>query len=557
MSRRLAPLVCARLANIFMWQQNYTPLAGNLPLSALVSAIPIFTFLVLLAILRKPAWISSLAGLATAALVSAVAYGMPLGKLASATVYGAAYGLFPIGWVIFASILIFRITVDSGKFEILKDSIGHITTDARLQTLLIAFAFSAFIEGASGFGTPVPVAAAMLTGLGFSPFYAAAICLLGNTAPVSYGAMGTPTIALAVTTGLPLEHLCATIGRICAPLAFLVAPYLIVVLAGWKGLRGVWPAVLVCGLAFATTLTLVANTGNVQTPPIVAAFVSVGALMILLHFWKPKDKFAGSVHHSAQAPTGKRPSVGALLLAWSPYILLIAFVLVWGVLQTRLNRFSLVFPWPGLHNAIQRMPPVVDKPSGYAAKYTFNLLSTPGTACILAGIVAAFVVGLKPRQLATVVGRTAKQLALAELTLAAVLALAFVMNYSGMTATLGLAAAATGALFPVFSPLLGFLGVFLTGSDTSANALFGNLQVVTAGRLHLNPILMAAANSAGGSTGKLISLTSIAVAAAATNLKRHEEAMLFRFTIKHAVILTAVLAVIVVFFAYVEPGWVG
>jgi len=540
-----------------MWQQNYTPLAGNLPLSALVAAIPIFTVLLLLGILRKPAWKASLAGLATAALVSAGVYGMPLGKLATATLYGAAYGLFPIGWVIFAAILIFRITVDSGKFEILKDSIGHITTDPRLQTLLIAFAFSGFLEGASGFGTPVPVAAAMLTGLGFSPFYAAAICLLGNTAPVSYGAMGTPIVALAATTGLPIDHLSATIGRICAPLALLVAPYLIVVFAGWKGLRGVWPAVAVCGLAFSVTLMAVANTGIVQLPPIVAAFVSVAALAILLRFWKPRDQFAGSVHHTAQAAGTKMPSGGALLLAWSPYILLIAFVLVSGSMQPALNRFSLIFPWPGLHNAIQRMPPVVAKPSGYAAMYTFNLLSTPGTACILAGILAAFVVGLGPRGLVGVVGRTAKQLALAELTLAAVLALAFLMNYSGMTATLGLAVAATGSLFPIFSPILGCLGVFLTGSDTSANALFGTLQVVTANRLHFNPILMAAANSAGGSPGKMISLTSIAVAAAATSLKREEEALLFRFTIKHSLILTAVLAVIVLFFAYVEPGWVG
>ena len=540
-----------------MWQQNYTPLAGNLPLSALVAAIPIFTVLVLLGILRKPAWMASLAGLAAAMLVAAGAFGMPLGKVADATLYGAAYGLFPIGWVIFAAILIFRITVDSGKFEILKNSLGHITDDPRLQTLLIAFAFSGFIEGASGFGTPVPVAAAMLAGLGFSPFYAAAICLIGNTAPVSYGAMGTPTIALAVTTGLPLDHLSATIGRICAPLALLVAPYLIVVLAGWKGLRGVWPAVAVCGVSFAVTLVAVANTGNVQLTAIVAAFASLAALAILLRFWKPKDQFAGSVHHTAQAASTAMPSGRALLLAWSPYILLIGFVLLWGAIQTGLNRFSVIFPWPGLHNAVQRMPPVVAKPSGYAAMYTFNLLSTPGTACILAGILGAFVVGLGPRGLARVVGRTAKQLALAELTLATVLALAFLMNYSGMTATLGLAVAATGSLFPLFSPVLGFLGVFLTGSDTSANALFGTLQVVTAGHLHLNPILMASANSAGGSTGKMISLTSIAVAAAATSLKREQEALLFRFTLKHALILTVALSLIVAFFAYVAPDWVG
>jgi lactate permease len=524
-----------------MWQQTYTPLAGSLPLSALVAAIPIFTLLVLLGVLRKPAWAASLAGLAAAVIVAVGAYGMPLDRAFASVTFGAAFGLFPIGWVVFTAILLYRVTLESGKFEVLKDSIGSLTSDRRMQALLIAFAFGAFIEGAAGFGTPVAVAAAMLVGLGFEPFYAAAICLLANTAPVAFGSIAIPITTLAVTTGLPLDRLSAGVGRICAPISLFVPAYLIAVMSGWKGLRGVLPAAAACGAAFAATQFLISNFFGPQLTDILASMAAMAALLLLMHRDRPAQKHSGR----------------EIALAWAPYALLVVFVLAWGLdpFKTRLDSYTIPINWPGLHNTIQRMPPVVAKPSPYAAVYRFTWLSASGTACLLAAILASIVAGLKPGQFLRVVGQTAKQLSKAELTLAVVLALAMLMNYSGATATLGLAFAATGALFPFFSALLGWLGVFLTGSDTSANALFGTLQVVTANKLGHNAVLMAAANSAGGVMGKMISLTSIAVAAAATSMKRHEEAMLFRFTLKHSVFLASMIGLLVMFYAYVMPAW--
>jgi lactate permease len=330
-----------------------------------------------------------------------------------------------------------------------------------------------------------------------------------------------------------------------------VPAYLIVVMSGWKGLRAVLPAAAVCGIVFAGMQFTISNFVSAQLTDILASMAAMVSLILLFRFWKPR----GSATGSRPTPVHTRWQVAH---AWAPYALLVVFVLLWGYkpLQTELNRANLAFAWPALHNAIQRMPPVVPKPSPYAASYNFTWLSASGTACLLAAIFGAMVAGLKPRQFARVLGHTARQLALAELTLATVLALAFLMNYSGSTATLGLAFAATGALFPFFSALLGWLGVFLTGSDTSANALFGTLQVVTAGKLGMSPVLMAAANSAGGVMGKMISLSSIAVAAAATSMKRRDESLLFRFTLKHSVLLASVIGLIVMFYAYVMPGWV-
>jgi lactate permease len=549
-----------------MWQQNYTPVADSLPLSALVAAIPIFALLVLLGVMRKPAWMASLVGLGAAALVAAGVYGMPLGRLFAAATCGAAFGLLPIGYVIFAALLLYRVTLESGKFDLLKDSIGHITEDARLQALLIAFAFGAFIEGATGFGTPVAVAAAMLVGLGFVPFYAAAICLLANTAGVAYGAIGIPIATLAVTTGLPLERLSAAVARICTPASLFVPAYLILVMYGRKGLRGVVPAAAVCGIAYTVAQLLVSNSILAPLTGVLAGIAALIALVILLRVWKPRDSGSGwgslKVADPGQAGGASAPrarhTAGEIAHAWAPYALLVVCVLLWGYkpFQAQLNRVSIAINWPGLHNTIERMPPVVAKPSPYAATYNFNWLATSGTGCLVAAFLGAIAAGLKPRQFARAVGHTAKQLALAELTLAVVLGLAFVMNYSGATATLGLAFAATGVLFPFFSALLGWLGVFLTGSDTSANALFGTLQVVTAGKLGMSPVLMAAANSAGGVMGKMISLTSIAVAAAATSMKREEEYRLFRFTLKHSMLLAFIIGLTVMFIAYVVPGWV-
>ena len=526
-----------------MWQQNYAPLGGSLGLSALAAAVPIVVLLLLLGWARKPAWLASLAGLASAGVVAAVVYGMPFDRLVGSITFGAAFGLFPIGWVVFTAILLYRVTLESGKFEVLKDSIANLTTDQRLQALLIAFAFGAFIEGAAGFGTPVAVAGAMLAGLGFTPFYAAAICLLANTAPVAFGSIAIPITTLALTTELPVDRLSAGVGRLCAPVSLFIPAYLIFVMSGWKGLRAVFPAAAVCGVAFAGTQFLVSNFVGPQLTDILASMAAMGSLVALIRFWRPEA-----------AKKNSRPA-GEIFHAWVPYILLVIFVLLWGELQPRLVKTNISFAWPLLHNTIQRMPPAVAKPSPYGAVFAFGWLSASGTACLIAAILSAIAVGLKPRQCVNVIKQTARQLAKAELTLAAVLGLAYLMNYSGATATLGLAFAASGVLFPFFSALLGWLGVFLTGSDTSANALFGTLQVVTANKLGMNPVLMAAANSSGGVMGKMISLTSIAVAAAATSMKKGEEALLFRFTLRHSVFLATVIGLVVVFYAYVMPQW--
>jgi L-lactate transport len=513
-----------------MWQPNYTPLAGSLPLSALVAALPILALLLLLAVMRKPAWMASLIGLGTAMLVAAVAYGMPAGRLFAAATNGAAFGLFPIGWVVFAAILLYRVTVESGKFEILKDSVGNLTSDPRLQALLIAFAFGAFVEGAAGFGTPVAVAGAMLAGLGVAPFRAAAICLLANTAPVAFGSIAIPITTLAATTGLPFDRLSAGIGRICAPVSLIVPAYLILVMFGWSALRAVFPAVVVCGVVFAGTQFTVSNFLNAQLTDILSSMAAMAALVALI-----------KIRGSAAPPNA--PKHRGVFTAWAPYLLLVIFVLLWGYapVQKWLDHFTVLIHWPGL--------------PATAAPFKFNWVSASGTACLLAAVFGAVVVGLSPGRFLWVVGQTFKQLALAELTLAAVLGLAYVMNHSGSTTTLGLAFAATGALFPFASALLGWLGVFLTGSDTSANALFGNLQVVTAHKLGMNPVLMAASNSAGGVMGKMISLTSIAVAACATNMKREDESLLFRFTLKHSILLATLIGLIVMFYAYVMPSW--
>jgi lactate permease len=538
-----------------MWQQNYTPVADSLGLSALVAALPIFALLFLLGILRKPAWIAGLSGLGTAIVIALFVYGMPAGIMIGAVGYGAAFGLFPIGWIVFSAILLYRITVETGKFEMIKASLGGLTDDRRLQALLIAFAFGAFIEGAAGFGTPVAVAAAMLAGLGFSPFYAAGICLLANTAPVAFGSIGIPVVTLAGITGLPMNTLSASVGRICAPISLLVPAYLVIVMGGWKALKGVLIAAAICGGLFAGMQFTVSNYLGPQLVDILSSLTAIVGMLALFAVWKPKDQF--ELQGASPMPAHKKHRVGEVLLAWSPYLLLVGYVLVWGQewARTILNKVTFVFAWPGLHNMVERIPPVVGKASPYAAMYTFNWLSAAGTACLFAVITAAIVLRANGEILKKVFVTTCKQLALSMLTIASVLALAFLLNYCGATATLGLAFAATGILFPFFSALLGWLGVFLTGSDTSANALFGNLQVITANRLGLDPVLMAASNSSGGVMGKMISLQSIAVAAAATGMKSIEEARLFRMTLRHSILLASLIGLVTVFYAYVMPHW--
>ncbi len=553
------------------WSQSYTLFGHGLVFSAAVASLPILTLLFLLGVRRKPAWFASLCSLAVALVIALFAYKLPPPLTLSAAADGAAFGLFPISWIVFASITLYRVTVETGKFEIIKASMGNLTTDARLQALLVAFAFGAFVEGAAGFGTPVAVAAAMMVGLGFSPFYASALCLVANTAPVAFGSIGIPVITLAGITGLPLDKLSAAVGRLCAPLSLLVPCYLVCIMVGWRGMLEVWPAVVVVGGVFASVQFLMSNFVGPQLTDIMSSLSALCALLLLLRFWRPTTLWdrelepvgAAASKQSKLMPGGKfsAPAGGAghakhpggtIFGAWMPYGLLVILVLLWGYkpIQSLLNRATISFGWPLLHNQVLMMPPVVLKPTLYKAIFQLNFLSAAGTACMFAALLAALLLRMSPLAFGRLLLSVCRQLFLPTVTVTAVLAMAFVMNYCGATATMGLAFAASGRLFPFFSPLLGWLGVFLTGSDTSANALFGNLQVVTAGRLGFDGTLMAAANSAGGVVGKMISVQNIAVAAAATAMSVSDQAKLFRFTLRHSIVMATAIGVEVMLYAY-------
>jgi lactate permease len=556
-----------------MWQHNYEPIAGSLGLSAVVAAVPIVVLFIMLGVLRKPAWMSALAALASALVVALAAYGMPVGLALISTIYGAAYGVFPIAWIVFTSIMLYRLAVDTGKFEIIKDSVGGLTEDRRLQAMFIAFSFGAFIEGAAGFGAPVAVSGAMLAGLGFNPFYAAGICLLANTAPVAFGSIGIPVTTLAAVTGLPVLPLSGMVGTLCAMISIIIPGYLIVVMAGARKALEVLPAIIACGVSFAGVQFYVSRNMGPELTDILSSLTCIVVMVAVLKLWKPKNIFRLE-GDTAASLTLARHSGGAVFMAWVPYLLLVVFVLIWGEpdIKPAINRFAdSLLPGflntvpgtgplaerlmvPGLHNLITRIPPVVPAPAPYAALYELNWLSASGTACLLATLATALVLRVRPAMVVKTYVDSFKQLKLAILTIACMLGLAYVMNYSGMTSTLGLALASTGGAFPFFSAVLGWLGVFLTGSDTSANALFGNLQVVTANALGLNPILTASVNSAAGVMGKMISVQSIAVAVAATQMTSADAGRLFRFTIKHSVFLMMVMGVISMLFAYVFPG---
>ncbi len=545
-----------------VWNQPYLLFGQTLGVSALIAALPIFALLLLLGLFRKPAWIAGLTGLGVTFAIALGAYRMPPQPAVSAALYGAAFGLFPISWIVFWAIALFRVSVDTGKFEIIKASVGRLTSDPRLQAILIGFAFGAFVEGAAGFGTPVAVAAAMLTGLGFSPFNAAAICLLANTSPVAFGSIGIPVITLAGITGLPLDRLSADVGRICAPISLLIPAYLIVAMGGWKALKGLLPAVAAAGLTFAAVQFTVSNFIGPQLTDILSSLSAMGAVILLLKFWSPSLQPSAGMHEAIcgvcsppQQTTGERKHFSSreVFNAWLPYIFLVIFVLLWGFKpwQAVLNSVSFTFHWPALHNLVQRMPPVIPRPAPYAAVFNMNWLAASGTSCMFATILSALVLKMPLAAFLRLLASVTRQLILPTVTVTSVLAMAFLMNYCGATGTLGLAFSATGALFPFFSALLGWLGVFLTGSDTSSNALFGSLQVVTAGRLGLSPVLMAATNSSGGVLGKMISLQTIAVAAAATAMSVPDQARLFRFTLKHSILLAGVVGCLAMLYTYV------
>ena len=551
-----------------VWEQGYFIWGQGLAVSALIAAIPTLVLLFLLGVMRKPAWVAALAGLGATLLVALFGYHMPVMLTLSSAAHGAAFGLFPISWIVFWAIVLYNMTVETGKFAIVKDSIGSLTPDLRIQSIIIAFGFGAFIEGATGFGTPVAVAGAMMVGLGFSPYYAAALCLLANTSPVAFGAIGVPVMTLAGVTGLPLEKLSGAVGSLCAPISVFLPAYLIFTMEGLGSVMEVWPAVVVAGVTFAGVQFVVSNYISVQLTDILSAICSMIALVVLLRFWhprahthkKPKDgadagkpgpfDLAAAASNRGEAPPAH--TAGQVLSAWMPYIFLVILVLLWGYkpFQSLLNMATFAVPWPGLHNLILRTPPVMTAASPYPAIFNVNLLSAGGTSCMFACIFSAIFMRMPVGNFAQLIFVSARQLALPILTISSVLSIAFVMNYSGATGTLGLAFATTGAAFPFFSPFLGWLGVFLTGSDTSSNALFGSLQVITAGKLGFSKVLIAAANSSGGVMGKMISLQSIAVAAAATGITVREQSQLLRFTLKHSIILATLVGIEVLVYAY-------
>lgn len=537
------------------WSQTYLLFGKGLVFSALLAATPIFTLLFLLGFLRKASWMAALSGLGVTFVLAIGAYHMPAVMAASAALHGAAFGLFPITWIVFWAIALFRVTEETGKFEIIKESLSRLTPDSRVQAILIAFAFGAFLEGAAGFGTPVAIAATMLTGLGFPAFRAAALCLLANTAPVAFGSIGIPVVTLAGTTGLPLNKLSAAVGSLCAPASLILPAYLILAMWGFEGLAGVWLPATVAGVVFAAMQFLVSNLMGPQLTDILASLSSIVAVVVVLHVWRPAQQGGAryTVEREGRGLAARAPGMGAVVYAWMPYGLLVACVLLWGYqpVQTLLSAASISFPWPFLHNLVRRVPPVVARAAPYPAIFHLNWFAASGTSCMAATLLSAICLKMQPQHFLRILVSVVRTLLLPTVTVTSVLAIAFLMNYCGATATIGLAFAATGALFPFFSSMLGWVGVFLTGSDTASNALFGNLQVITAGRLGLDPVLLAATNSVGGVMGKMISLQTIAVAAAATGISVADQSRLLRFTLKHSILLASLIGGLAMLYVYV------
>ena len=537
------------------WTQNYTPLGDSLAASTLVAALPVVVLLGLLAFFRVKAHWAALAGLAMVLVAATLVYHMPPQMAFAAAGYGALYGLLPIGWIVLNVIFLYDITVQTGQFEIIRQSIAGLSDDRRIQTLLIAFAFGAFIEGAAGFGAPVAISAAMLIGIGFKPLQAATLSLIGNTAPVAFGSLGLPIIALAQVTGLPLLDLSAMVGRQLPWFSLLIPFWLVAALAGWRGMLGVWPACLVGGLSFAVVQFLVSNYHGPWLVDTASSLASIGSLLLLLRFWRPATvwRFPGE---TAGPATAARPPARVLLRAWSPWLILTVMVFIWALPASKalLNRVGEVkYPIPHLHQAVLKAPPLAPELRPENAIYTLNLPSATGTAPLLAALIAGLWLGLGPRALGRAYLRTLWRLRLSLLTISGMLALAFASRYAGLDSTLGLAFASTGWLFPFFSPLLGWLGVALTGSDTASNVLFGNLQQITAERVGISPVLAAAANSTGGVMGKMIDAQSIVVAGVATG-QNGEEGRILRSVFWHSLVLASLVGLLVLAQAYLFPG---
>ena len=545
-----------------IWQQVYDPF-GNMVTSTALAAVPVLVMLVALGFLHIKAHIAAALGLSAAVLVAVFAYGMPAGMAGSAALYGGFTGLLPIGWIVLNIIFLQQLAEQNGSFKILQDSLSGITTDRRLQLLLIAFCFGAFFEGAAGFGTPVAVTAGILIGLGFSPLAASGLSLIANTAPVAFGALGTPVITLAKVHGYDLMAVSAMIGRQLPFFSLLVPFWLIWAFAGRKAMMEIWPAILVTGLSFAIPQYLVSNFIGPELVDIIAALVSMISLVLFLRVWQPRKIWTSpnlKGHETdggeVKAPTAiVRHSSAELVRAWTPWVILTLFVFVWGLPSVKnwLNGiYAPSFPMAGLHNLIEKMPPVVAKPTKEGAVYVVGLLSATGTGILLSAIIGALVMKYNPIEIVRTFLRTFWLVRYSLMTIVLMLGLGTLTRYSGTDTTLGLAFANSGVFYPFFGTLMGWLGVAMTGSDTASNVLFGGMQKVAADQLGLSPNLMGAANSSGGVMGKMIDAQSIVVASTATRWFNHEGDIL-RYVFFHSIALACLVGLYVTMQAYVFP----
>jgi L-lactate transport len=559
------------------WQQIYTPL-GSLWLSALVALIPILFFFLALAVFRLKGYVAGTITLALSVVIAILAFDMPVEKALAAAGYGFAYGLWPIAWIIVAAVFLYKLTVKSGQFEIIRSSVLSITDDQRLQMLLIGFSFGAFLEGAAGFGAPVAITAALLVGLGFNPLYAAGLCLIANTAPVAFGALGIPIIVAGQVTGIDAFKIGAMTGRQLPLLSLIVPFWLVAMMDGLRGIRETWPAALVAGGSFAVAQYFTSNFIGPELPDITSALFSLVSLTLFLKVWQPRRAGAAAPQAEvvgitaggaavvggfggARSTVASPYSLGQILKAWSPFLILTAIVTLWTLKPFKalfaaggaLYGSVFTFAVPYLDQLVIKVAPIVANPTPMPAVFKLDPISATGTAIFLSAVLSMFILRITPRIGLTTFKETLIELKFPIMSIGMVLAFAFVTNFSGMSTTMALVLAGTGVAFPFFSPFLGWLGVFLTGSDTSSNALFGSLQATTAHQIGVSDTLLVAANSSGGVTGKMISPQSIAVACAATGLVG-KESDLFRFTLKHSLIFATFVGIITVLQAYVFTG---
>ncbi|OUC00082.1 L-lactate permease [Bacillus thuringiensis serovar medellin] len=543
------------------WTQVYDPF-GNIWISAAVALIPIIFFFLALAVFRMKGYVAGFITVVLTILVALFAYKMPFTMAMAATGYGFLYGLWPIAWIIIMSVFLYKISVKTGQFDVIRASVLSITNDHRLLVILIGFSFGAFLEGAAGFGAPVAITAALLAGLGLNPLYAAGLCLIANTAPVAFGAMGIPITVAGQVTGIDPHKIGQMAGHQLPFLSLFVPFFIVFLMDGFKGIRQTWPALLVAGSSFAITQFITATFLGPELPDITSALVSLVSLSLFLKVWQPKEIYQSKQANSEVAATTTATSMpkltfGKVVKAWSPFIVLTVMVVIWsqsffkalfapgGALESLVFKFEI----PGLHNLVMKAEPIVNKPTPYEAILKFDVLSATGTAILIACIISMFILKMNVKDAVVTFKETLSELKMPILSIGFVLGFAFIANYSGLSSTLALALAGTGGLFPFFSPFLGWIGVFLTGSDTSANALFSNLQAITAQQVGVSEVLLVAANTTGGVTGKMISPQSIAIACAAVGLAG-KESDLFRFTVKHSLFFVIIVGIMTYVQAY-------